>query len=229
MIVHVEIADDGIAERALRENRVEHELRTLAARIVEPHGKLAPDHLLFLDVFVLGQRGILHRIRQDLHRFGRAVRRNVNPIHRPVKTGVGIDVAAAILHLLGNLAAFAFLCALEKHVLENVRKAGAQPFALLDTAGPAPGLHAGHGCAAIFLHNDGEAVLQGENLRLAFGKNRGVVRSTGVFRGRGGNHHKGEENEKKRLHASLPTMPGPVSLKLRGSGWKGCTKASGKS
>ena len=169
---------------------------------------------------------MLHGIRQDLHRLGRAVRRDVDPIYGPVEAGIGIDVAATVLHLLGNFAAFALFRALEEHVLKDMREAGAEPFAFMNAAGAAPGLHAGHGRTAIFLDDDGEAVLQGENLGLAFGQDGRVGRSTGIFRGCVGDHHDGEENGEKRLHAFLPTMPGPVSLKLTGSGWKGCTNAS---
>ena len=53
-VVNVEISNDGMAERTLRKDRAQHELRALAAWVVEPHGKLTADDLLFLDIFILG-------------------------------------------------------------------------------------------------------------------------------------------------------------------------------
>src|SRR5205807_6734120 len=53
----------------------------------------------------------------------------------------------------------------EKHVLEDVRKAGAKMFVLGRATGAAPCLHTGHRRATIFLHDEGQAVRERPPLR----------------------------------------------------------------
>ena len=151
-------------ERAGGENRVEHELGALAAGVVKSHRKLAADDLLLLGVFLFGKGGILHGIGQDRDGIRRALLRNIDPVNRAVERSVGVDVSAAVLNLLGDLARRAFFGALEKHVLEDVRQSRAHFFPLVDAPRAAPGLNAGHRCAAILLDDEREAVLVGEDL-----------------------------------------------------------------
>src|SRR4029077_2941355 len=63
-----------------------------------------------------------------------------------------------VLDSLRDLISRAGLGSLEQHVLEDVRKAGAKMFTLGRAAGCAPRLHTGHRRAAIFLHDQGQAV-----------------------------------------------------------------------
>ena len=101
LIIDVEIPDHRMAVRAFFENGIEHELGALAAGIIKSHGKLAADDFLFFRVFGFRQGRILHRIGQDFDSFRGSIRRCINPVNRAVERGVGIDVAATVLDLLG--------------------------------------------------------------------------------------------------------------------------------
>ena len=179
-----------------------------------------------------------HGVGQDLHRLGGPVSRHVDPINGPIKTGVGIDVAALFLHLPGNFPAAALVRAFEEHVFENVGQSRSQPFALVNTAGAAPGLHTGHRCAVIFFHNESETILQRENLGLGFRNGRSgrdgrfrLRRGGSVFRGflggfAGNEHHKREKDRKRWFHKFRSTAPEAALFKYCGSGRNGLTKTS---
>ena len=68
--------------------------------IVKAHGEFAPDHFLFLDVLLRRQRGVHHRVGQDVERGGHAGFRDVDPVNRPIEGSVGVDVTADILDAL---------------------------------------------------------------------------------------------------------------------------------
>ena len=89
-----------------------------------------------------------------------AILRHIDPENSAIERSVGVDITADILNFLRNLVGRSRLRSFEKHVLENVRKAGAKMFILVDAAGRAPRLHTGHRRAAIFLHDKGQAVRQ---------------------------------------------------------------------
>ena len=167
-------------ERAFGKYRAKHELRTLPARIVESHGEFSANDLLFLDVLVLGKRRIHHRIGEDCHCLRHSVRRSVDPIHGPVETRISVDVAAAVLDLTCDVAGFAILSPFKKHVLEDMRKSRAHPFALVDAAGGAPCLDTGNRRAVVLFDDEGEAIFQGEHLGRAI--RQGRHGGTGILR-----------------------------------------------
>lgn len=156
----VEVADDWMAIRMLAEGGGEERLAGDAVRVVVAHGELAADDLLLLDVFVGRERGVHHGVGEEVERGGDALRRDVDPVNGAVEGGVGIDVAAGGLDALGKLARAAGGRAFEKHVLEQMRDAGAEVAVLVDAAGFDPDLHARHGRAAVLLDDDAEAVRQ---------------------------------------------------------------------
>ncbi len=140
--------------------RGEERLAAHAIRVVVAHRKLAPDDLLLLHVFLGRQRGVHHRVGEQFERDRHALRRDIDPIDGAIEGRVGVDVAAGVLDALGKVARAARRRALEKHVLENVREPGAEMAVLVNAARLHPHLHAGHGRAVIFLHDDAEAVRQ---------------------------------------------------------------------
>ena len=103
---------------------------------------------------------MLHDVAQDVYRRGRAGIRHVNVIDRAVEARVGVHVTARFLHLLVNAAAGARGGALEEHVFEHMRKAGAEPFALVNAAGHGPRLRGDDRRAVIFAHDDDQAVFE---------------------------------------------------------------------
>jgi hypothetical protein len=135
-------------------------LRTLPAGIVKPHGKLSANDFLLFDVFVLGERRIHHRIGKDRHRLRGTIGRNVDPVDRPIKACIGINVAAAILNLSRDVSRFAILCALEEHVLEDMRQTRTHPFAFVNASGGTPRLHTRDRRRVIFFDNQGETIIK---------------------------------------------------------------------
>ena len=158
-----------MAEWAFGKNGAEHELGGLATGIVKSHRKFATDDFLLLHILVLGERGVLHHIGEDFDGLRGAVRGNIDPINGAVEGGVGIDVAAELLDLVGNRAGRPLFGALEKHVLENVRHPCPHPIGFVDTPRAAPGLDAGHRRAPILLDDKSQAVFVGENFGSGFG------------------------------------------------------------
>ena len=130
------------------------------AGIVLAHVHFAADDLEFLGQFVRRQRRVLHDVAQNIDRRGRAGVRHVNVIDRAVEARVGVHVTAGFLHLLVNAAAGARGGALEEHVFEHMREAGAEPFALVNAAGHRPRLRGHDRRAVIFAHDDDQAVFE---------------------------------------------------------------------
>jgi hypothetical protein len=78
----------------------------------------------------------------------RCSRGMIDVIDRPVKGGVRVHVAAVALHVRRRSpGSLTFPRALEQHVLEVVRQAGAEAFVLVDAARLDPGLNRYHGAA----------------------------------------------------------------------------------
>ena len=120
LIVHIKIADHRMPKWTGGKDRVEHQLGALPTGIIKTHGKLAADDLLLFDVFLLGQRGILHGIRKDSHGIRGPTFWHIDPVNRAIKGRVGIDIASVVLNLLGNLPWWTLFRPFEKHVFKNV-------------------------------------------------------------------------------------------------------------
>ena len=96
----------------------------------------------------------MHDIAQDVQGDLGAGVGDINMENRAVEGGVGVHVTARFLDFLVNAAARARGGAFEKHVFEHVRKPGAQPFALVNAAGHAPGLRRDDRRAVVFAHDE---------------------------------------------------------------------------
>ena len=167
-VVNIQISDHRMPERTFGKNSPQHQLGRLPPRIVKPHRELPANDLLLLHILLLGQGRVLHHIGEDIHRLRGSLGRNVDPIHRAVERGVGIDVSPPVLNLLGNLAGRAFFGSLEEHVLEDVRHSSTHPGTLMNATGAAPGLNAGNRRAAILFDDQCQAVVIGKNLGAGF-------------------------------------------------------------
>ncbi len=160
LVENIEQADDGQAIGMPLIGGGEKKLARHAIRIVEAHREFAPDHFLFLGVFLGRQGRVHHRIGQDIERRAHARFRDIDPINRAIERRVGIDVTAHVLDRLRDRVRRAVLRSFEKHVLEDVRQARAEVRVLIHAPGAAPSLHARDRRALVFLHDDGEAVRQ---------------------------------------------------------------------
>ena len=144
--------DDRVPVRMLAVGRGEKLLAVDAVRVVGHHRKLPADDLLLLDELIGGQRRVHAGVGEQVDGRGRARPGHVDPIHRAVEGRVGVDVAALVLDALGDGIGRAGIRPLEQHVFEQMRKSRAEVLALMDAPRSDPRLHAGHGRAAVFLH-----------------------------------------------------------------------------
>ena len=109
----------------------------------------------------VGEAGVLHDVAEDVNGdFGAGIG-DVDMKDGAVEGGVGVHGAAGVLDLLVNAAAGAGGGAFEKHVFQNVGKAGAKPFSFHHAAGVAPGLGGDDRRAVVLADNDDQAVVQG--------------------------------------------------------------------
>ena len=131
----------------------EHELPHHPIGIVVEHGELSPDDFLFLAVLLWREGGVHHRVGQNIERARDPFPRHVNPKDGSIEGSIGVDVAALVLHALRDRIGRARPGALEEHVLENMREAGAEMAAFVDAARAAPSLHACDRRAPIGLHD----------------------------------------------------------------------------
>ena len=154
----VAVADDGLAVGMRAEGGLEQRLRQPLVGVVEAHVDLAQDDFLLLRHFLRGQRGVQHGVGEQVDGDSGVLRRHVDIVDGAVERRVGVDVAAMRLDGRGDLPAGAAFRALEEHVLEVVREAGAQRPALVDAAGLHPHLHGTDGRRGVALEQDGEAV-----------------------------------------------------------------------
>lgn len=151
-------------------------MRNAEARIIHVHVHLAADHVHLLAQFVGGQGGVHHDVAEDVDGNLRAGVWHVDVIDRAVEGGVGVHVAARILHLLVDDARGAVGSALEQHVLQRVRKSGAEPLAFVDGAGAAPSLRRDDGRGAILANDERQPVFQRDepHIRRHGGNRRGI-------------------------------------------------------
>ena len=156
-----------------------------ATGVVLPHVDFAPDDVQLLFQLRFGQRGVLHDVAQNIHRYARASVGDINVIHSTIKGGVGVHVAAGLLHFLINAPQPAGFGSLEKHVLQDVRQSGPKPIAFMDAAGLGPGLGGHHGRAVIFAHDHGEAVIHCHQTGIPGGVKAGNRIERSIRHGRG--------------------------------------------
>ena len=160
LVENIRVADDGVAVGALGVGGLEETTAGAAAGVVEAHVHFAADHVHLLGQLIGRQGGVLHDVAEDINGLGAAGIGDVDVIDGAVETGIGVHIAAGFLDFLVNAAAGAGGGAFEEHVLEHVGEAGAEPVALVNTAGTAPSLNGHHGRAVIFAHDDGQPVIQ---------------------------------------------------------------------
>ena len=181
----VRIADHRVTIRAGGVGGFEETPTGATAGIVLAHIDLAPDDVQFLFQFRLGQGGVLHDVAQNINSHARAGVGDINVIHRAIKRGVGVHVAAGLLHFLINAPHPAGFGTLEEHVLQNVRQAGPEPIAFMDAARLGPGLGGHHGRAVIFAHDHGEAVVQNHQTGIPSSVQAGNSIGRSIGHGRG--------------------------------------------
>src|SRR4030095_10593748 len=102
----------------------------------------------------------LHDVAKNVEGDASAGVGHVDVIDCAIEGSVGVHITAGFLYFLVDSTAGASGCALEKHVLKDVRESGAEPFALMHAAGHAPGLGGNHGSAVILPHDDSQAIFE---------------------------------------------------------------------
>ena len=167
LIVDFDLANDRKTIRMLLISGRKKKQPSHAIGVIHAHGKFTPDYFLLFLIFLRRQGRIHHRVRQNVERGGDAVFRHVDPKDRAIEGCVGVDVTTYVLDFLRDLIGRSGLCALEKHVLEDMGQTCAEVLVFVDAAGSAPGLHACHRRAAIFLDDDRQPVRQNPFLRRA--------------------------------------------------------------
>ena len=100
LVVNFDLADHRQAIRMPLIRGGEKELARHPIGIVHAHGEFAPDHFLFLVVFLRRQSRIHHRVGQNIERGRDAVLRHIDPENRAIERRVGVDVTADVLDFL---------------------------------------------------------------------------------------------------------------------------------
>ena len=161
---HLPVADDGMTVAMLAERRGEQGLAQAVIRIVLTHVDLAQDNLAFPRHFLCRQRGVKHGVREDVDRDSSVLGGQIHVVNRSIKRRVRIDVPAMRLNGQRNLTAGTAGCALEQHVLQEMRQAGAEICPLVNAAGFHPDLNRGDGGGAVGLQQNRETVGQDQAL-----------------------------------------------------------------
>ena len=195
----VEQANDGQAIRTAYIRSFEKSFTRTPVRVVLPHVHLAADDVELLGERLLGQRGVLDDVAQDVDGDARAGVRHVDVIDRSVERRVGVHVTAGFLNLLIDPAAGACRRAFEKHMLEHVRKTGAEPRPFVDAAGLAPHLRGDDRCGVVLAEDEGQAVVERDDADTS-GQGRDAVAVVG-----------GREN---LVHCEVHHRPKPVGGQL---------------
>ena len=173
------MADDGLAERMRAHGFLEHRLRQHLIMLVVAHRDLAEDHLaLHLGVGV-GDQGVEDHVGYGFHRGLEAFLRCVDIVDRTVEGRVGVRGTPAAVDGVGEFPVRETSRALEDHVLEIVRDAGAFPAAFMDATRAHPSLDGAETDSRAVGIDDFEAV--GEDP--AFGHGAGDLGETQAFEG----------------------------------------------
>ena len=155
-------ADDGHAVRMDAVGGFPRQAAQNAAGIVFAHVHFAQDDFPLAGPFVFGERRMEDGIAEHVEADEPACGGQGGVEDGAVGGGVGIDFAARVGDLLRDLGRPARGRALEDHVFEVVRQSAAEMFRFVDGAGADPELEGDHGCAAVFLEQDDQAVVQNE-------------------------------------------------------------------
>jgi hypothetical protein len=164
LVEEIEIADDRMAVGMADERGLEDELAEFGVGIVAAHGELAPDDFHLLVVFLGGDGRVEDGVAEDFQRGQRVVGGKIDVVDGAVEGGVGVEMAAEVLDLLRHLAVAARRRALEHEMLEQMRKARAEPRRFVDAAGGAPELDRDDRRGEVGLDEDVEAVGELANL-----------------------------------------------------------------
>ena len=157
---HIAMADDRLTEGMFAKGGGKERVPQPVVRVVARHRDLAEDDLALLRNLGGRQRRMEHGVGEHVDRDGGMLARKINVVNGAVERRVGVDVAAVGLHGRRNFPTGAARRALEQHVLDKVRKARAEIFSLVDTAGLDPHLHRCERRRAIGFKDQREAVGQ---------------------------------------------------------------------
>ena len=183
-VENLRVTDDGETAWITCVGRFKEALAGAPAGIVAAHVHFAADDLQLLVQLGFGEAGVLHDVAQNINGDPGSGVGNVDVIDGAVEGSVGVHVAAGVLDFLVNAAAGAAGGAFEKHVFENVGKAGAEPMALHHAPGVAPGLGGDDRRAVVLANNDDQPVVQGVQAD-AGGSGRNRAGAIPVFAARG--------------------------------------------
>ncbi len=144
-------AEDRPADRLIGEGRLLHQVEGDVVRRVHGRGDLLQDHVALAAKLGAVETRAKDDVAQDVERERHVLAQHAGVIGGGVDTGRGVEVAADILDLFGDLLGAAARRALEGHVFEEMGDAvlGSR---LAPAAGPDPdaerdGLDLGHGVA----------------------------------------------------------------------------------
>ena len=140
---HIAVANHGLTIRMFAEGRRKKRVPQTIVRVVLRHRDFTKNNVFLLRRFVGRERGVQHRIREQVDRDRRVLTGQIDVVDRTVKGRVGIDVAAVRLHGRGNFAAGPARRALEQHVFKIVRQPRAKVGVLVNAPGFHPDLHRG--------------------------------------------------------------------------------------
>ncbi len=170
-------ADDRVLVGVGREGGLVEQLVQVAERlVVHPHPAFFLDHLALVHEGLLVDAQRAEAIGLHPQHQRQVLRRHGVPVDRRVFVRVGVGASAHRRHDRGVLLGLDVLRALEHHVFEQVREAGA-PGALVLRADVVPELHVGDRRGPVRVQDHGQPVGQREALILEFRRrHRGVER-----------------------------------------------------
>ena len=148
-IEEVAMANDRMAAWVKGENGRKQQPGSHVVGIVETHVDFPADHVLFLIELGFRQRRIENEIHQSFQKYRQRGARSVDVVNGSVEAGVGIPMATGGLHGIREDVTGEIPSALENHVLEKMRNAGAKVLVLVHGAGSYPDLGADHRCGGI--------------------------------------------------------------------------------
>jgi len=166
LVEEIDITDDRMAVGMPNEGGLEDEFAQFGIGVVAAHGEFAADDFHFLRIFLGGDRRVEDGVSKNLQRGQRIVRWKIDVIDGAVEGGVGVEVAAEVLDLLGHLAVATGRCTLEHKMLQKVGEARAEPWRFVDAPGGAPELDRDDWRGEVGLDEDAKAVLEMPNLDL---------------------------------------------------------------
>ena len=174
-VENLAITDNRISARTNPIGRFEQPAAGRSPRIVFAHIHLPANHVALLFQFLGGQQGVAHDVAEDIGNLPPSFPGRTDPVNGAVKGGVGIHVTSQILNFPVDGADFPGLGSLEEHVLQNVGKAGTQPFAFVDASGAAPSLCRNDRSAPVLSDDHRQSVRQTQQLSLGSNRKRSAL------------------------------------------------------